>query len=403
MENPPKPITPKKVPQLEKIQLKVSFTLPSNHSDKYGKAYRQFTPNCLQLTGENTQWKQSPVIKNWRERSCSKVREVTLPTTLHNNQFALLASKEDNEDKPMDLALLVLNHTMGKTLEHRQLQKHPANKETWDKSYAYKLGCLCQGIGSKSSNSPPTSRATNITTCTPPQLQRVAGTSTMQSIMFHKIPPERVSDVAHTRVVCKVRPTKDDPNRTRITIKGNTIAYLGNTGTKTGSLELVKGVLNSVCSQKKAKFLTADLENFYLETLLDCPEYSRICIAQIPQEFINKYSLEQCNHNGWVYFKTTKGIYGLKQAGKLANDLLTKQLSAHGYYQCATMPGLWRHKWRPILFALIVDDFSIEYVEKIHAEHLLTALHENYNVTTDWTGSKFAGTNITWDYTAQTC
>ena len=142
--------------------------------------------------------------------------------------------------------------------------------------------------------------------------------------MFHKIPPEQVSDVAHTRVVCKVRPTKEDPNRTRITIGGNTIAYLGDTGTKTGSLELVKGVFNSVCSQKNVKFLTADLANFYLETPLNCPEYVRIRINQVPQEFIDKYNIEQYSHNSWVYFKITKGIYSLKQAGKLANDFLTE-------------------------------------------------------------------------------
>jgi hypothetical protein len=170
--------------------------------------------------------------------------------------------------------------------------------------------------------------------------------------MFHKIPPEQVLDVAQTRVVCEVQPTKEDPNRTRITIGGNTIAYLGNMGTKTGFLELVKGVFNSVCSQQNAKFLTADIANFYFETPLNRPEYVRIHINQIPQEFIDNYNLEQHSRNGWVYFEITKGIYGLKQAEKLANDLLTERLSAHGYYQCATTPGLWRHKWRPILFAL---------------------------------------------------
>ena len=94
--------------------------------------------------------------------------------------------------------------------------------------------------------------------------------------MFYKIPPEQVSDVAHSQVVFEVRPTKEDPNRTRITIGGNTIAYLGDMGTKTGSLELVKCVFNSVCSQQNAKFLSADLANFYLKTPLDCPEYVHI-------------------------------------------------------------------------------------------------------------------------------
>ena len=47
-----------------------------------------------------------------------------------------------------------------------------------------------------------------------------------------------------------------------------------------------------------------------------------------------------------------------------------------------------------------MDDFDIKYVDKVHAEHLLSVLHENYTVTTDWTGTKFAGVDITWDYTA---
>jgi hypothetical protein len=129
-----------------------------------------------------------------------------------------------------------------------------------------------------------------------------------------------------------VRPTKADPDRTRITIDGNTIAYHGNMGTKTGSIEVVKGVLNSVCSGPKGKFLTADIDNYYLNTPLDRLEYVRIKIDVIPQEFIDEYNLMTYVHNGWVYFEITNGIYGLKQAGKLANDLFTKRLAAHGYY-----------------------------------------------------------------------
>jgi hypothetical protein len=159
--------------------------------------------------------------------------------------------------------------------------------------------------------------------------------------MFHKIPKDRLKDVAQTRVVCEVRPTKEDPNRTRITICGNTISYCGDCGTKTGAIKVVKAVLNSVCSRKNAKFLCADISNYFLDTPLDRPEYVRIKIEHIPQEFIDKYILMQYVHNGWVYFEITKGIYGLKQAGKLANDLLTERLSKHGYYQCATTPGLW--------------------------------------------------------------
>ncbi len=52
---------------------------------------------------------------------------------------------------------------------------------------------------------------------------------------------------------------------------------------------------------------------------------------------------------------------------------------------------------------LIVDDFGLKYVGRRHAEHLLAALNESYNVTTDWEGKKFAGIDIKWDYTKRTC
>ena len=55
------------------------------------------------------------------------------------------------------------------------------------------------------------------------------------------------------------------------------------------------------------------------------------------------------------------------------------------------------------MFVLIVDDFGIEYVDRRHAEHLLAALQETYTVTTDWTGAKFAGIDIAWDYNKRTC
>ena len=87
--------------------------------------------------------------------------------------------------------------------------------------------------------------------------------------------------------------------------------------------------------------MMVDLAIFYLVTPLDCREYARIKIDVIPQEFINKYRLVDFVHNGWVYFEISKGMYGLNQAGKLANDLLRERLVAHGYYECPTTPGLW--------------------------------------------------------------
>jgi hypothetical protein len=127
-------------------QRAVSFSLPPTHVNKYSEAYRHLTPAQLQLARENTPWKQSPVAKNWMEISYSKVWAVTLPVpaTLHNNRFALLADDNDNFDDDKQpttaTAYSVLDHDTRETLEHRQLQRLPKYKATWDTSYADEIG-----------------------------------------------------------------------------------------------------------------------------------------------------------------------------------------------------------------------------------------------------------------------
>ena len=65
--------------------------------------------------------------------------------------------------------------------------------------------------------------------------------------------------------------------------------------------------------------------------------------------------------------KIMKGMYGLPQAGVLANELFEKHLNQHGYTQSKMVPGLWKHKTRPIQFTLVVDDFGVKYRGKEHA------------------------------------
>ena len=204
-------------------------------------------------------------------------------------------------------------------------------------------------------------------------------------------------------MVYKVRPEKADPDRTQITIAGNRICYPGDVGTKTAPLELVKLMINSVLSRKGAKFCTFDISNFYLCTPLDRPEYIKIKLSDIPQEFIDEYNLLHHVHNDWVYFEIRKGIYGLPQSGILAQKLLAERLAKKGYYQCECTPGLWRHKWRPIMFTLIVDDFGVEYVGEEHAIHLRDTIKEHYDITENWNGDLYSGINLDWNYTARTC
>ena len=100
----------------------------------------------------------------------------------------------------------------------------------------------------------------------------------------------------------------------------------------------------------------------------------KIQFSKILQEFITEYNLHISVHKGWIYFEIRRGCYGLPQSGILENKQLRLRLEKEGYYEARTTPGLWRHTWRPIQFCLIVDDFSVEYVGKQHADHLATIL-----------------------------
>ena len=199
-------------------------------------------------------------------------------------------------------------------------------------------------------------------------------------------------------VVCEVKRQNKDHNQTHITVAGSQIWYPGDLGTPTGSLDLVKLIINSVLSRRNSRFVYFDLEFFYLQTPMEQSEYVRIKLSDIPQEFIEEYNLTRSVQNGWIYFEILRGCYGLPQWGRLANDLLHTRLEKAGYYEAATTPGLWSHKWRPIQFVLIVDDLGIKYVGKHHALHLIKILEQNYEITTDWEGKKCTGIDLAWDY-----
>jgi hypothetical protein len=96
-------------------------------------------------------------------------------------------------------------------------------------------------------------------------------------------------------------------------------------------------------------------------------------------------------------------MYGLKQAGLLANQLLQTRLAPFGYYPARHTPGLWIHKTRPISFTLVVDDFAVKYDGKHHAERLPNALLRTYELTTDWMATVYSGMMLKWDYNTRIC
>jgi hypothetical protein len=119
----------------------------------------------------------------------------------------------------------------------------------------------------------------------------------------------------------------------------------------------------------------------------------------MPDNVIEHYNLrDKATHNGYIYCEIQKGMYGLPQAGIIAQQLLKERLQKHGYRQSQTTPGLWKHDTHPISFSLAVDDFRVKYVGKENAQHLLDTVQKYYKCSCNWKGEQYCGPTLKWDY-----
>jgi len=272
------------------------------------------------------------------------------------------------------------NPDTGQLAEYHELSQCSEGK-LWQDSCADEIGRLCNGHG------------TDMPT----------GTETMVFIPVSAVPTG--TKPTYLRIVSAFRPEKANPRRVRFTVGGDRVEYSGDVSTKTADLATVKILLNSVISTPGAKFLTADIKDFYLNTPMEPKDYAymRIPVSVIPESIMNEYKLKDLIHKGFAYVEIRKGMYGLPQSGRIANDRLIKLMAPHGYAPVAITPGLWKHHTRPIAFSLVVDDFGIKYTNTDDANHLLSALEEHYSISTSWEGTQYCGLTIKWDYTNRTC
>jgi hypothetical protein len=137
--------------------------------------------------------------------------------------------------------------------------------------------------------------------------------------------------VTYGSFVVDIKDHKEEKERTRLTVGGDQIEYPGDKSTGTAGLTTAKILINSVISTLGAKFLVIDIKNFCLNTPLGRFEYMVINLSSLPQETIEKYDLLELSQDGKVYIEIQKGMYGLPQAGILANELLQRNLAKDGY------------------------------------------------------------------------
>ena len=157
-------------------------------------------------------------------------------------------------------------------------------------------------------------------------------------------------------------------------------------------MPVIKLLLQSVISDD-LKWMALDIKDYYLNTPLPRTEYIRIQRKLIPDAIKEKHLLKPYMTNNSILFEVKQGMYGLPQAGYLAQRRLVDHLKKYDYHETTT-PCLFRHSTNGTTFALVVDDFGVKYSTQEAADHLISALRELYEIKIDWTGARYIGFTI---------
>ena len=117
-------------------------------------------------------------------------------------------------------------------------------------------------------------------------------------ILKSKVPKDK--KVNYGKIVCKMKPEKEEKERTRLTVGGNLLEFTGNLSAPTSSVTTSKCVFNSVVSTPGDRCLLAEIKNLYLNKILPDPDFMQTPLKIIPQEIIDTYELKALvDDQGW--------------------------------------------------------------------------------------------------------
>jgi hypothetical protein len=273
----------------------------------------------------------------------------------------------------------VMGHTIS---SYKKIMHNPATAEVWQTAFGKDFGGMAQGCNKTGQK----------------------GTNAMFVMTHDEIRYALAAKnfFTYANPVVDYRPQKDDPHRIRITAGGNLVNYDGKASVRTADLDTAKLHWNSVISTENARYMCLDIKNFYLTDALEYFEYMKIPLALFPAWTVEQYNLRTLALDGWVHIEMRRAVWGLPQAGILANKRLRRKLAPFGYYESTNTPGLWRHKSRPLTFTLVVDNFGVKFVDKADVDHLILSIKLTYTLTEDWTGNLYCGITLDWDYVGRT-
>jgi hypothetical protein len=209
-----------------------------------------------------------------------------------------------NHWTPRHHANAVIHPVTSKEMEYSAIMKDTRLQPLWTRGFGNECGRLFQGI------------------------RDIPGTDTCFFTTLKNIPEDR--KITYGKIVCDYKPHKQEKERVRLTVGGDRLDYSGDVATSTADITTFKILMNSTLSTEDASMMMMDIKNYYICTPLPQFEYIKVLLSRFPEEIIQKYNHNALSIDGWVYIEIRKGMYGLKQGGLLANQLLETHLATFG-------------------------------------------------------------------------
>ena len=124
------------------------------------------------------------------------------------------------------------------------------------------------------------------------------------------IPSDRT--ITYTRMVLNSRKQKSDPNRVRITVRGNLLKDDQELMVRTANPTISKMLWNSTISKEVARYMCSIINGFYLETPLPKLECMKMSMRNILQIFRDINGHDVMAKNRFIYMCIPRGMYGLR-------------------------------------------------------------------------------------------
>jgi hypothetical protein len=180
-------------------------------------------------------------------------------------QVQLIAntSPTTKSEQLLQQAFAAIHSDTGGLVEYQKLLKS-SDGHLWEQSCVEEITRLAQG-------------------CPLAGIPASVGTNTLFFIKLKDIPAGRKA--TYLRIVVTGCPQMENPHLVCFTVGGNQIVYPGNISTKTAGLATAKILFNSAISTDDARFMTMDMKDFYLYTMMARYEHMNIHKRDIPKLF----------------------------------------------------------------------------------------------------------------------